>query len=103
RERAGNADALALAAAEFVRVAVEMFRAQAHEFKQLGDLIDSFMSSGAEEDAQGPPDDINDSHPGVQRSVRVLKNHLDVLAQFSHFPLREVQDFRAVEIDLSGG
>src|SRR5690625_4380749 len=57
----GNADALALAAGHFVRIAVDVFRPQAHHFQ----------------DAHDPLTHLQPRHARIQRAGRILKYQLD--------------------------
>ena len=78
----GDADALALAATEFVRVAVEMFGLQADLPEQLGTaLFALFAVELPEVDFQRLGEDLKYGEPRVERVVGVLKNHLHFAPQ----------------------
>jgi hypothetical protein len=102
-ERAGDADALTLAAGELVRVAVVVLRAQAHQLQKTLDLLLHPALGLDALELERRRDDGADGVPGVQRAVRVLEDHLDVAAQRSHAGGLEVRDVRAVELDLAAG
>ncbi len=78
RERAGDADALPLAAAEGVRVAAHVLGAQPHPAEQLGDAILQLPAGGDLVDPQRIGDDLEDGHARVQRRVGILEDHADV-------------------------
>ena len=81
RERAGDADALALAAGELVRVAVVVLGVEADQLQQLLHRpLDAVLGLDAL-DPERRADDRADGVPRVQRRVRVLEDHLHVAAQ----------------------
>ena len=84
-ERPGDADALALAAGELVRVAVVVLRVEPDQLQQLLDRpLDAVLGVGTFWMPERRPDDRADGVPRVQRRVRVLEDHLDVPAQRAH-------------------
>ena len=103
RERAGDADALALAAGELVRVAVVVLRVQPDGLQQV---LHRLLPATLGLDVLQPErrtDDLADGVPRVQRGVRVLEDHLDVATQRAHLPVGEVRDVVALEGDLAAG
>ena len=50
-----------------------------------------------------PADDINDPHARVQRRVGILKNHLNLLAQFANRFIGKTEDFSPLEVNLAAG
>ena len=75
-ERAGNADALALSAAELMRITRMMVLAQTDLMEQLHPLS-RFACALASLWISGPfADDIADAHARIERSVGILKNNL---------------------------
>src|SRR5436190_7165071 len=73
RERAGDADALALAAGELVRIARERCRIHAHEFHQLARTAQRLGARNAV--VERPFDDcVADSAARVERAVRILEH-----------------------------
>ena len=77
---AGDADALALAAGKLVRETVEGFRAQAHQLQQLGSAFQGLCLGHALGDG-ALCDGRADAVARVERSVRVLEDHLDLAAR----------------------
>ena len=57
-KRAGNADALALAAGKFVRITAGGILRQAHEFQELGDAAGNIGGRSHLVDAQRLADDL---------------------------------------------
>ena len=87
RERAGDADALALAAGELVRVAVVVLRVEADQLQQvLHRALDAVLGLDVL-DPERRADDRADGVPRVQRRVRVLEDHLHVAAQRAQLAL----------------
>ena len=78
RERAGQADALPLAAAELVRVAPPQLGIEADVREQLGDPRRALGLRADAVDDQRLLDDRLDAHPRVERRVRILEDHLHV-------------------------
>ena len=54
-------------------------------------------------DVEGCRDDGPDSLTGVERVVRILEDHLRLLAHRPHSPAREVRDIRAIDDDPARG
>ena len=79
-EGAGDADPLALAARELVRVAVVVLGVQADELQQLLHLALDLVLGHDPWSRNGVADDRADGLPRVQRRVRVLEDHLHVAA-----------------------
>ena len=81
-ERAGDADALALAAGELVRVPVDVLRVEPDQVEQLLHLAPAAaLRRHLGVDLERLADEVTDGHPRVQRGVRVLHDHLDLPAQ----------------------
>ena len=77
RERARDADALALPAAELVRVARRRLRRQADQLEQLGNPPSPLLGARADAvDHQPLADDARDPHARIQRAVRILEDDL---------------------------
>ena len=101
RQRAGNADALPLAARELVREAVRMLRAQADRSQQALHLAATLLAAVEAVDTERLGDDLANRHPGVQRRIRVLEDDLDV-ARTGRICFRlNARDVRALEDDLA--
>ena len=78
---AGNADALALAAAEGVRIAHHVLGTQPHHLEQLSHAILQLLALGDAVDDQRLAHDLQQRPARIQRSVGILKDHLHVAAQ----------------------
>ena len=103
RERAGDADPLALAAGEFVRVAVERVLPQAH---LEGQLRDPRRQLAAARDAvidERLADDVADLEARVERGVGVLEDDLELAPIGPHLVARQAVDALAVDADLARG
>jgi hypothetical protein len=99
-ERPRDADALALAAAEFMRVAVDVIRLKADQLHQLDHPIRFLAPLHAVVERQRAADDVDHLHARVERGVGVLKNHLQIFSEPAHFAHRELQDFPSLEVDF---
>ena len=80
RQRAGNADALALAAAEGVRIAPHIFGAQADHGQQLRDAGLQGGAAQAPVDLEAFADDVQHRQPRIQGREGVLEDEADFLA-----------------------
>ena len=83
RERARDADALALAAGEFVRIAAHVVGLQADRLEQFDHAIGERTASSRRElvDGQRLADDRADRHARIERGERVLEDDLHVAAE----------------------
>ena len=102
-QRAGDADALALAAGEFVRVAVERLGPQPDLERQC---LDPLGQCAAARDAvidQRLADDVADLEARVQGGVGVLEDDLQLAAPGPHLLPRQAVDALAVDANLAGG
>jgi hypothetical protein len=81
RQCAGHADALALAAAELVRVARHHLRRQAHGLQQAADTLHLLRLAADAVHQQRLAHDLAHRHARVQRRVRVLEHHLHLAPQ----------------------
>ncbi len=75
-ERPGDADALALAAGEFMWIAVGMLRLQADELQEFGDAPAALRAAGEAVGVQRLADDAADAQARVEAGVGVLEDHL---------------------------
>src|SRR5438552_4781161 len=103
-ERARDADALALAARELVRVAAQVLGGEADRLQQLHDAFLARPPVGRQlVDHQGLADDRAHRHSWIERRVRVLEDDLHLLAERAQRSLIERGDVLALERDLTGG
>ena len=105
RERPGDADALALAARELVRVAVDVLGVEADQLEQLlhpGLLLALVQAVHAQRRADRI---VADRVPRVERGVRVLEDHLHVAADGAQLVLLAGARCRVPSnsIDAAGG
>ena len=89
RERAGDADALALAAGERVREAVHVGGRQLHQVEQLAHPPPALLERAHAVDQQRLGDDVGDRHARVERRERVLEDHLHLAPQRPQLGLRQ--------------
>ena len=89
RQRAGDADALPLAAGELVRVPVAVLGVEADGAQQVSRPSAAGLVAAVQAvDAQRLGDDLVDRHPRVERGERVLEDDLQVAPQRPHRPRR---------------
>src|SRR2546425_1469002 len=115
RKRAGDADTLPLASAEFVRIALECRFIKTNSTQQLGN---AFATSGGatlsgkarkERSAhrlvnnQRLGDHIFDAHARIERAEWILKNDLHVAAKLLHCAVRGREQIAAIETNTAGG
>ena len=99
---AGNADALALAAGKLVGIPSGVFCRQANAVQHGKDFFVNFLLAFANMVGfQRLGNDIAHRHAGVQRSIRILEDHLHVAAHRLHLAGLEVGDILPVEDDLA--
>ena len=100
RERARDADALALSAGEFVRETIQMLTAQVHQFEQFDDARGQRFAAQARVNDERLGDDVVHGEARVERRVRVLEDDLHFGAAAAHFFRRQLQNVHAVEAHL---
>ena len=99
---AGDADALALSAGEFVRIAGGVLAVQPDEGEQLEDAVVALLFAGIHMmHVQRLAHDVGNRHARVQRGVGILKDHRGLRAELPNvvFGLDEL----AVIVDFAGG
>ncbi len=103
-QRAGDADALALSAREFMRIAVGHIGQQAHHVEQLGDLLAiGGASTGQAVDLERFADDLRHLHARVQRTERILVDHLHASPDRPHAGTVVIGNVLTLEHDLARG
>src|SRR5262249_18712186 len=103
-ERAGDADALALAARHLVRIAVGELRIEAAYRQEIAHLVTAAAAIGLDAvHLDGLGDDLAHLPARVQRAVGVLEDHLHAPAQRDQVAPLHAVDVLAVEQDLAGG
>src|SRR5207237_1889930 len=103
RQRAGDRDALPLAAGEFVRKALYLAAAQPDLVEDLGRQPLLFLATGNIVYLQRLADDIASGHARVQGRERVLEDDLHLPAVGPQLGLAEPRHVIAVELDRAGG
>ena len=104
RQRAGDAGALALAARQLVRIAVDEAGRQADEIEQRGRAVAPVPPSlQTSVHLQRTRQRHAEPQPRIQRRLRILEDHLDARAQRPHLGLAEAADLDAVELNAAGG
>ena len=102
RERARDADALALAAGELVRIAVVVLRGEAHDLHQLLHArLD--LAARLAVDHERLADQRPHALARIQRCVRILEDHLHLAAQRPQRAPVEIRDVAALEDDAPRG
>jgi hypothetical protein len=101
---AGNADALALAATEFVRVTVRLRGVQAGVAEKPGNSPGAVGGGCAQVvNFQGLADDLANGHARVKGIVRVLENHLTGPPPGAHLGGAQTGNVFARQQDAPGG
>jgi hypothetical protein len=75
-ECAGDADSLPLPTAELVRIPVDCILPETNQPQHLENTLTLLCSTGKPVDLDSFGNDCPDTHPRVQRSIRILKNDL---------------------------
>src|SRR5690554_6330987 len=101
-ERARDADALALAAGEFMRIARDIGGLQADALEQALDDAATLLALGDAVELDGLADDALDGHARVQAREGVLEDDLHLAAQRAHLLGLQVIDAVVAEVDLAG-
>ena len=96
-QRAGNPDALALAAREFRGEAVVVLRVEPDHLHQLLDLPLAPGAVGHVVDGQGVADDGAHPAPGVEGSVGILEDHLHLAPVAPELPTGKGADVGPVQ------
>ncbi len=102
-ERASDADALALAAAELVGEATCLRGVEADEIEKLVDATAHFAPGAQASDAKGEADDLLDGLVRVQRGEWILEDHLHAGAEAPQVRGRQPEQVDAVEPDAAAG
>ena len=104
RERTSDADSLALATRELVRVAAHVVGAQAHRLEQLDDARFELLPRLRQlVDDQRLADDRAHRHARIQRRVRILEDDLHVARERTQLVFARPRDALAFEPDLARG
>jgi hypothetical protein len=98
-----DAGALALAAGELMRIAVNESRRQADEIEQAGGAI-ALLTPGFHSSVQEkrPRQCCGEPQPRIERGLRILEDHLDARAQRAQLSFGQMADLDAIELDAAG-
>jgi len=101
RERARNADALPLAAREFVGIAIFEKARKAYFLHELFNALIALIIGHSDkstllENADGLCNDITGSHARIERCIRILEDHLHVFARFEELLRRKFSEVLAL-------
>ena len=103
RQSARDVDALTLAAGELVRIAVDVLAVEADDLHQVDDALHALVLVGdGLVDDHRLLDDLRAGLARIERRVRILEDHLHVLALLLRTRPLEVERL-ALEEDLAGG
>ena len=103
RQSARDADALALAAGELVRVVLHLIRPKPDLLEQFGDPVALFASCRQTMDAEWLPHDVARRHPGIEGSERVLEHDLHRSSMRAQVRLAEMGDIQPIKADAAAG
>src|SRR5439155_964927 len=98
-----DADALALAAAELVRIAARGLGRQAHQLEQLSHPLPALRACTEAMDREPFADDALDAHARIERAVGVLEDDLHLAAERAQLARPECQERAPVERHLPRG
>ncbi len=101
RQRPRDPDALPLAARKLMRVPVGEVRVEPHQTQQLLDASVAVARRPHPVVVQGLLDDVAHRHAGIQRSERVLEDHLHLPAHPAQPTAPHLADLLAFEGDLA--
>ena len=99
---AGHADALALAAREFVWIAVDEIRVETDDLQQLRHALATALLVAHIVHVQRLTHDVAHGHTGIQRRVGVLEDHLHLTALMAQFFTLHGGEVLVLEEDVAG-
>ena len=102
-ERAGDADTLALAARELVRITVDVLGIQTDDVQQLADALDTLLLGTHAMNGHGLGDDLADGHTGIERSIGILEDELHLATHVLDLMLAHLGNVFTLEEHLTGG
>ena len=103
RHGPGDADALALAAAELMGVAVAVLRLETHHLQQLHHPVAHLVGGNDVMELERVAEDVAHAHARVERRIRVLEHHLDAATELVERGARHLQDLLPLEVHLAAG
>ena len=102
-QRAGDADALALASAELVWKAAAGGLVHAHGAQEFCDTSAAEVCAKRLVNEQGLGDHVLDTEAGIEGAERVLEDDLHVTAQAAHFAMAGGEQIMPIKEDAAGG
>ncbi len=104
RQRAGDRDALTLAAGEFKRAAAQMHRIQPNQAQQFDHPFAALRPVGIQAiDVERLGDDVLDTLARAERGIRILEHDLDIAPAPAQRATAEAEQILAAERDAAGG
>src|SRR6266545_2770379 len=103
RQRAGDGNALALAAGEFVRIFFEVTWRHADFFQQTADARGQFRRRNPLVGLHRFGDGVKYGHPRIERGVGVLENHLEIAPRPPQCVALELRQIPAAQNDSAFG
>src|SRR3989442_10699555 len=103
RERAGDADALTLAAGELMWIAVDEVRVEAHDLEQLLCASATRATVADVVDEERLRDDVPDGHAWIERRVGILEDDLQLAPYLTQAGFPHLRQVLTVEDDGTGG
>jgi len=103
RDCAGQADALALAARELVRVTPGRIGREADDLQEVANLCVGLALGRETVGPQWLADDASNAVAGIEGRIRILEHHLHATAQRPQLVLAQLRDVATLEQDAPGG
>src|SRR5438874_1269350 len=101
RQRACDADALALSTGKFMRIALAGFGRQTHEGKELCNALGDFRPRAHFMNGQCFREHLTRRHARIERTVGILEDHLDAAVEDTAFRRAQRSYVLAFEADAS--
>ena len=103
RNGAGNADALALSAREFMGEALRRVGRQADAIQQVRHFFAAFGWRADTCDVERLGNQIAHAHARVEAGIGILKDHLDAAAEAAELAIGHAADLGAIEHNAARG
>src|SRR2546426_2931663 len=101
-ERARNGQPLSLPAAELVRKEPRDIGPEADQLEELGHARSNVLRGEMLVSFDGLGDDISHAHPGTERAIRVLEDHLHLAPVVSERRAGQLREVAPLELDGAG-
>src|SRR5207249_2080946 len=103
RQSARDADALALAAGELVRVVLHLIRPEPDLLEQFGDPLALFAPRRQTMNAEWLSHDVARRHSWIEGSKRILEHDLHRTSMRAQVRLAEMGDIQPINTDAAAG